>query len=267
MSGHQQHPYLSEALPDPNLDDEGANPPAGASSAVSDGDLPRIIAAAAAVLKASRARLDSVGAGAWAGVEEGTEAGATVAVGRLEKTLQQVAVHRVQQIYARLNGAAVLEERVVAAATAGASTGAAGNGSVEMTSAEPTSGVIVTAEAGDEGERLEREARSLVAFACGACALPSGGADGGSCGGGGGGRGGGTGGGGARRLVTTWGDEDERARGRASWSMMMPYLPVWVGFAAAEQVGRWWVAGGGWDGTGRDPRARSFFAVVRLSRS
>lgn len=166
--------------------------------------LPRIIAAAAAAAAAF-----DTGSSGGHGTEEDARVDNRAGVRRrLERTLQQVAVHRVQQIYARLNGVSALE--------------GAAEAEEEKEGVMPT-GLEIEDEAdgeerGPRGEdaRLEEEARDLVAFACRAC--------------------GGVGVGGG------WGDEDRECGGGsggggASWSMMMPYLPVWVGFATKEQVG------------------------------
>lgn len=117
---------------------------------------------------------------------------------RLLQTLQQVAVHRVQKIYAHLNGTAALERGADGAEADSAEAGA-------VAGAESEAAALNTPE-----DRLEGEARRLVAFACDACEF------------------------GVRGKM--WGDEDGRAKASASWRMMMPYLPVWVGFAARGQV-------------------------------
>ncbi|CAM9371733.1 unnamed protein product, partial [Ectocarpus sp. 8 AP-2014] len=187
-------------------------PPDGDGADVS---LPRIIAAATAALETSNSSgSSSLEAGMGAHDEE-------VGVrSRLEKTLQQVAVHRVQQIYARLNGVAALESSGTTAAAerrpAPPSSGAEGVDDDEEGELEEAAPGGAAREEGGEG-KLEEEARGLVAYACGAC----------------------RGGGGDGHGPVAWGDEDGGGRGRgggASWSMMMPYLPVWVGFAEEEQV-------------------------------
>lgn len=168
--------------------------------------LPRILATAAAALEMTRRGDSNNGSGGIGSNAAREEGAAGVRRKRLEKTLQQVAVHRVQQIYARLNG---ISDPEAAAADAGSP----GTGS------EAASAAVK-----DDHARLEQEARGLVAFACGSC-----------------GEGGGGGGGGGSGLVG-WGDEGgdgggSSGGGGACWSVMMPYLPVWVGFAAREQVG------------------------------
>lgn len=235
------------AAPPPLLGDS-ADALLSAPSPLSGGALPRIVAAATAALESGNSRSDDDdGGGLLSGLGGSTTSlpGATTAtataVVRLKKTLQQVAVHRVQQIYARLNGALALE---AAASTPGGSGGGGGDGGGG--GAPGGSGGIAdhlqdgrtmasAAGVGEEDERLESEAREMVAFACGACA---------SSHGDGRGEGGAEG---CSRVTTTWGDESRAARDGASWSMMMPYLPVWVGFAAREQVrmgtGRWAGAG------------------------
>lgn len=214
---------------------------------LSDGTaLPRIIAAAATALESN-----NTPAALLAGNDQGNLAGwgsrlatesPSPATARLLKTLQQVAVHRVQQIYARLNGISALEgsgSRVTPATTKttdryGTATDTKKTNHIDETRAavdDAEDADMSSGEGGaadkdqndgmDEDERLETEARRLVAFACGACESRS------VCGGGGG----------IYRTVV-WGDENRvgvNDRG-ASWSMMMPYLPVWVGFAATEQV-------------------------------
>lgn len=186
--------------------------PAESEMAEEEKALPRIIAAAATALDVSRRGDSGSGCGSSSiggNSMAGEESAAGVRRRRLEKTLQQVAVHRVQQIYARLNGIADLKPAAAAAGLLG-------------TGNEAESAVAGT----DDNARLEEEARGLVAFACGSCG------------------GGGAGGGSGSRFVR-WGDEDRDGGdggagggGGASWSMMMPYLPVWVGFAAREQVRR-----------------------------
>ncbi|CAM9790800.1 unnamed protein product, partial [Ectocarpus sp. 4 AP-2014] len=187
-------------------------PPDGDEADVS---LPRIIAAATAALETSNSSSissSSLKAGTGAHDEE-------VGVrSRLEKTLQQVAVHRVQQIYARLNGVAALESSGTTAAAERRPTppspGTEGEDDDEEGELEEAAPGGAAREEGGE-EKLEEEARGLVAYACGACR--------------------GSGGGGHGPVV--WGDEDGGGRGGgAGWSMMMPYLPVWVGFAEEEQV-------------------------------
>ncbi|CAM9653967.1 unnamed protein product, partial [Ectocarpus sp. 13 AM-2016] len=186
----------------------------------SDGDgadvsLPRIIAAATASLEASNSSSGSSSSlAAGTGVHD-EEVGVS---SRLEKTLQQVAVHRVQQIYARLNGVAALESSGTTAAAerrpASPPSGAEGVDDDEEGELEEAAPGGSAREEGGE-EKLEEEARGLVAYACGACRSSGGGGHG----------------------PVTWGDEDGGGRGGgASWSMMMPYLPVWVGFAEEEQV-------------------------------
>lgn len=148
---------------------------------------------------------DSRGASASGGGHHtpASDGGQDAARARLAQTLQQVAIHRVQQIHARLNGVEALEKHASKAAVSG-------------------SGEQRGDEGGEEG-RLESEARGLVAFACTS-------AIGSSTGGGRGAEGDGSCPSGA------WGDEDDEAKRSASWRMMMPYLPVWVGFAEDEQV-------------------------------
>ncbi|CAB1100685.1 unnamed protein product [Ectocarpus sp. CCAP 1310/34] len=182
-----------------------------------DASLPRIIAAATAALETS----SSSGGGGSSSLEAGTGAhDEEVGVrSRLEKTLQQVAVHRVQQIYAHLNGVAALESSGTTGAAerrpASPPSGAEGMDDDQEGKLEEAAPGGAAREEGGE-EKLEDEARGLVAYACGACR-----------GSGGGGHG-----------PVTWGDEDGDGRGGgAGWSMMMPYLPVWVGFAEEEQVG------------------------------
>ncbi|CAM9386652.1 unnamed protein product, partial [Scytosiphon promiscuus] len=152
-----------------------------------------------------------------AGAEGGAGADDTAGVRRrLEMTLQQVAVHRVQQIYARLNGVAALEGGAVAAEKE-VPTGSGVEGEDES---DGEGGGSKDRRRGEEA-RLEEEARDLVAFACRACGRT------------------GAGSAGAGVSAGGWGDGDRECGGRgggASWSMMMPYLPVWVGFAAREQV-------------------------------
>ena len=191
--------------------------------------LPRVIAAAAAALEASR-RGDNGGGEGVEGVRR-----------RLEKTLQQVAVHRVQQIYAHLNGVAALE----AAEESPTTTAASGDEAEQGGEAEEGAEAVEGNEA-----RLEEEARGLVEFACKSC-------------GGGGGRADGS---------VGWGDEDlgrgDGNGGGASWGMMMPYLPVWVGFAAKEQVS-WCTLRSCYKWRGEDGRRSCFFAscLARFSRS
>ncbi|CAM9855257.1 unnamed protein product, partial [Ectocarpus sp. 6 AP-2014] len=188
-------------------------PPDGDGADVS---LPRIIAAATAALETSNSSgSSSLEAGMGAHDEE-------VGVrSRLEKTLQQVAVHRVQQIYARLNGVAALESSGTTAAAAerrpaAPSSGAEGVDDDEEGELEEAAPGGAAQEEGGNGKlEEEEEARGLVAYACGAC----------------------RGSGGDGHGPVAWGDEDGGSRGGgASWSMMMPYLPVWVGFAEKEQV-------------------------------
>lgn len=167
------------------------------TEAVSEGALLRIMKIATAVLTRSGGR--SKGEQHTEAFVEGQDSGRA----RLTQTLQQVAIHRVQQIHARLNGVEALEKH-------GSNATVSGSGE----------------QGGDEGDeegRLESEARGLVAFACAsAIGCSTGGgrrAEGeGSCPGG------------------AWGDEDEEAKCSASWRMMMPYLPVWIGLAESGQV-------------------------------
>lgn len=170
----------------------------------SDGALSGIIAAAAATATNGKG-INATSAG-------------YAATARLMKTLQQVSVHRVQQIYARLNGAAALE------ATTKGSSGVQGvaGGAAETGREEAETGATAVEE---ENRRLEEEARQLVAFACGACEPRRADGDRGDLSD-------------NVEVSATWGDENHAIRDNASWSMMMPYLPVWVGFANPVQVGK-----------------------------
>lgn len=185
----------------------------GEAAAAAAAPLPRVIVAATAALEASRR------GGSGGSVDDGlagAAGGGEVVEGvrrRLEQTLQQVAVHRVQQIYAHLNGIAALEaaEELPAASAA----------SGEEREEEGETGKGAAAAAEDKDARFEEEARGLVAFACESCGYV-----------------------GSRAGDTIrWGDEAFDCgggnSGGASWSMMMPYLPVWVGFAAKKQVSGW----------------------------
>lgn len=182
---------------------ESSSPTVGAAS--EGGALTRIIEIAADALRGSGNSSSTSSNIRQARVKEEARI-------RLTQTLQQVAIHRVQQIYARLNGAAALE-------------GGAGNPNRGGAGEKEDMGAAVAA--GGEGvkqeeERLESEARGLVAFACAsAIGLRAGERraerDG-------------------RSWPGAWGDENDTAKRSASWRMMMPYLPVWVGFAAREQV-------------------------------
>lgn len=178
----------------------------GEDGTASAAPLPRVIAAAAVALEASRRgdRGRSIEAGGGESVEGVRR--------RLEETLQQVAVHRVQQIYAHLNGIAALE----AAEEVPTITTPLGEEGEREDEREAEKGAAAAAEGNDA--QFEEEARGLVAFACKACGDGGSQADG----------------------SVRWGDEDLDSGGGggggASWSMMMPYLPVWVGFAGERQV-------------------------------
>lgn len=141
---------------------------------------------------------------------------------RLKKTLQQVAVHRVQQIYACLNGSSVLE-------SSGEEIKTLRNKprSVERGGMIPEKGT----EEGEEGledeqQRLEREARELVSLAFSLVrssdACRSDGMEAawiGGCG------------------DDNRGDLDPGGGGEGpSLRAMAPYMPVWVGFASSEEV-------------------------------
>lgn len=143
----------------------------------------------------------------------------------MKKTLQQVTVHRVQQIYACLNGSAVLE--------------AAGEEVKTLrTNRRPVEKEVVIAEKetegtqeGEEGpedeqQRLEREARELVALAFSLVrssdACRSAGMEAAWSGGYGDDDGG----------DLELGGEGEGPSLRA----IAPYMPVWVGFASSEEV-------------------------------
>ncbi|CAN0345215.1 unnamed protein product, partial [Discosporangium mesarthrocarpum] len=122
-------------------------------------------------------------------------------VRRLRATLQQLGVHRVQQIYAELNGV------VLGGGKEGGGTSVGGDNSGKLRSALGSGGVCM--RGGMSGSWRQRVM------------------------GGGLGWGGGEGEGGGGR----WGDEVGFGE-MWGWSMMMPYLPVWVDFAAKDQVVR-----------------------------
>lgn len=206
--------------------DDGLPSTTDRPSASAQGSLPRIIAIAAeAVKRRSNGRRSN--SGHARGIGEVGDAGAVgesirgeaSRFNKVMRTLQQVAVHRVQQIYARLNGVAV-PEAMTGSSTAGNAVGA-GRGQGTGAPVAATSAAVGLAGFKQGEEKLEEEARTLVAFACGSAREIGRGGDPGVTGSEGG---------------ASWGDEDGSDNSGSSWSMMMPYLPVWIGFAAREQV-------------------------------
>lgn len=205
---------VSAAAAVDNGDNETSAEPALDSSpifrAMSEGELPRIIEIAADALRASGSSTSTSTSTSVRQVRVKEEARV-----RLTQTLQQVAIHRVQQIYARLNGAAALEGGVGIAYGGGV-------GEEEGREGRPKAAAAGSGGGRPEDERLESEARGLVEFACASAIGLRAGERRGE--------------GGSRSWPAVWGDENEVAKRSASWRMMMPYLPVWVGFAAREQV-------------------------------